>query len=390
MNDSNTPDVDQPKHRIPLGITSLAQNEREQFGQKVRLAMGCMESTSEPVKGKAMPLDEASIRQRLKALSQEIISHHADLLVLLVRFDYLRGWKPSGTSHCAAWMNLEIGSSIQSAWEYLRVGRKLRLLPTLRVLFRAGKLTLSKVRLITRVADEDNEKILCHAALDASVSDIQRLCQGYRWNDDDNSEGENDQALQQWNSRSLTWNEANNGSAHIHLILPPEIAQAYLNSIEHSLNRLEDDTDSQISQRRADAALLMTEPVNRVQAGRSPPLIDQRLNEQFMQQRRSHEISMFSFENKLRDDKASFRKVRTLSPTNYRLRVVDAQGQDIHDHSNAGFNESKTQSNYQSNDYTRVYFAKPIPDYYYSANSDRYVPLFTHDVARCVINDGCV
>ncbi len=71
MDDSNTPEVDQSEHRIPLGITSFAQNEREQFGQKVRLAMGCIEGTSEPVKGKAMPLDEESIRQRLKALSQE-------------------------------------------------------------------------------------------------------------------------------------------------------------------------------------------------------------------------------------------------------------------------------------------------------------------------------
>ncbi|MFT5046915.1 MAG: hypothetical protein ACI8UP_003896, partial [Porticoccaceae bacterium] len=87
MDDSNTPDVDQSEHRIPLSIASFAQNEREQFGQKVRLAMGCMEGIAEPMKGKALPLDEASIRQRLKALSQEITSHHADLLELLVRFD---------------------------------------------------------------------------------------------------------------------------------------------------------------------------------------------------------------------------------------------------------------------------------------------------------------
>ncbi|ASJ74181.1 hypothetical protein [Granulosicoccus antarcticus] len=92
--------------------------------------MECIEGTSEPVEGKAIPLDEASIRQRLKALSQEITSNHADLLELLVRFDDLEGWKTSGARYCAAWMNLEIGIGIQSGWEYLRVGRKLRTLPT--------------------------------------------------------------------------------------------------------------------------------------------------------------------------------------------------------------------------------------------------------------------
>ena len=33
-------------------------------------------------------------------------------------------------------------------------------------------------------------------------------------------------------SRALTWNETSNGSARIQLVLPPEIAQAFLNSVE--------------------------------------------------------------------------------------------------------------------------------------------------------------
>jgi hypothetical protein len=154
-------------------------------------------------------------------------------------------------------MNLEIGIGIRSGWEYLRVGRKLRALPTLRSLFRVGKLSWSKVRLITRVADEENEKLLCHAALDATVSDVERICQGYRWEDDDTS-GENARAMQQWGSRALTWDKASNGSTRIQLTLPPEIAQAFLNSVEHSLNQL-DASDCTLSQRRADAAVLMAE-----------------------------------------------------------------------------------------------------------------------------------
>jgi len=272
MDDSNQPYInnraavvseksDEPiPERMPFGLSGFGQKEREAFGRDVRLAMSCIEGTTQPKNVHAIPFDEPTIRHRLKVLSQEITSNHADLLELLVRFDDLEGWKSTGASHCAAWMNTEIGIGIRCGWEYLRVGRKLRVLPTLRSLFRVGKLSWSKVRLISRVANEDNEKFLCHAALDAAVSDVERICQGYRWQDDDNSgnEAENNQAMQQWTARSLTWDKASNGNTRIQLSLPPEIAQVFLKSVEHSLNQLEP-SDCKLSQRRADAAVLMAE-----------------------------------------------------------------------------------------------------------------------------------
>ena len=141
MDDSSTADTGKSNHRTPLGMGSFDHENHESFGENVRVAMECIEGSPEPVKGMAIPLDEDSIRQRLKVLSQEITSQHADLLELLARFDDLESWKTSGAHHCAAWMNLEIGIGLQTAWEYLRVGRKLRTLPTLQALFRAGKLT---------------------------------------------------------------------------------------------------------------------------------------------------------------------------------------------------------------------------------------------------------
>ena len=240
-----------------------------------------MEGTAEPVNVKAMPSNATDIRQRLKVLSQDITSSLADQIELLVRFDDLQGWKSSGANHCAAWMNVELGVSLKRGWEYLRIGRKLRLLPTTTALFRAGKLSWSKVRLIANVASKENEKTLCHAALDGSVSEVQRLCNGYRWQEGDKKEGEdNDRAVQQWQSRSFTWQETSIGSTRIQLTLPPDLAQAFLNSVEQSLNRLDnsekDDRDtsrdasneSNLSQRRADAAVLMAES-SLQQAGRN-------------------------------------------------------------------------------------------------------------------------
>ncbi len=103
------------------------------------------------------------------------------------------------------------------------------------------------------------------------MSDVQRLCSGYRWQEDDNDdqgESEKERALRQWDARSLTWDQTSTGSTRVQLILPPEIAQAFLNSVEHSLNQLDnsqlDDSQqevpkSKMSQRRADAAVLMAE-----------------------------------------------------------------------------------------------------------------------------------
>jgi len=82
--------------------------------------------------------------------------------------------------------------------------------------------------------------------------------EGYRWTDDDNGDTENTQAMQQWLSRSLTWSEASNGNTKIQINLPPEMAQAFLNSVEQSLNQT-DIASNNASQRRADAAVLMAE-----------------------------------------------------------------------------------------------------------------------------------
>jgi len=257
--------------RIPLGLSTFNEKDRQQFGQRARLAMALMDGSGAAAPGtasqttKANPRDVSSISQRLKSLNKDLASNLADQLELLVRFDDLQGWALSGSRHCAAWMNLELGISLPLGWEYLRAGRRLRNLPITTALFRAGQLGWSKIRLLTRVADGDNEGGLCHAALDASVSDLERLCNEYRWQEDgggNEAEAENIRSLQQWESRSFTWNTASNGSTHIRLSLPPEIAQAFLNSVEQSLAQLETSPGTNTctaTQRRADAAVLMAE-----------------------------------------------------------------------------------------------------------------------------------
>jgi hypothetical protein len=113
MEDSSPLNTKNSHSQSSFGISSFGANERQQFGQNVRLAMACIDSPVQPTNAKAMPSDEATIHHRLKALSQDITSSHADLLELLLRYDDIEGWKASGASHCAAWMNLELGISVQ-------------------------------------------------------------------------------------------------------------------------------------------------------------------------------------------------------------------------------------------------------------------------------------
>ena len=70
MDDSATSNTKNTDTRIAFGMSDFGEEQRQQFGQDVRIAMACIEGKDEPTNEKAMPFDESAIRQRLKALSQ--------------------------------------------------------------------------------------------------------------------------------------------------------------------------------------------------------------------------------------------------------------------------------------------------------------------------------
>ncbi len=73
-------------------------------------------------------------------------------------------------------------------------------------------------------------------------------------------------------------------------------------------------------------------------------------------------MTLFRYCGLLRNDKESFNTVRKLSPACYRFRIVDAEGQDILNRTNAGFVNGRTKSTFGHDehehdhgfDYTRV------------------------------------
>lgn len=228
-------------------------------------------------------LSASELNSKLRKISAEIDTHRAELIGLLVLFDDRKGWEANGARHCADWANSHLGIAKSSVYEFLRVGRELQKLPVIRGLFRGGELSWSKTKILTRVADKNNERDLANVALEATVSDVERFCREFRWPRSDAATIDPEtgrtladlQAEQQFNNRSFTWRDQSDGSVQIRLTLPPEKAQAVLKSMEHCVNELYepydtgDDVDTDVdadlttkptvSQKRADAIVLMAE-----------------------------------------------------------------------------------------------------------------------------------
>ena len=62
---------DKTDSQTSFGISSFGVNEREQFGQSLRLAMACIEGTAVADKTPAISSDETESCTRLKTIAQE-------------------------------------------------------------------------------------------------------------------------------------------------------------------------------------------------------------------------------------------------------------------------------------------------------------------------------
>jgi hypothetical protein len=82
------------------------------------------------------------------------------LLVLIREFDENTYWGLPGMCSCAHWLNMQCGIGMNAAREKVRVAHALKELPGISEAFRKGELSYSKVRAMTRVANEHNENYL--------------------------------------------------------------------------------------------------------------------------------------------------------------------------------------------------------------------------------------
>jgi len=99
---------------------------------------------------------DAAIGRLVRQMSSECYR----MLVLVREFDDRFGWRKWSFKSCAEWLAYRSEISLSAAREKVRTAHALRSLPAISEAFAEGRLSYSKVRALTRVADVHHEDLL--------------------------------------------------------------------------------------------------------------------------------------------------------------------------------------------------------------------------------------
>lgn len=176
-------------------------------------------------------------------------------LLAVAEFDRREAWHEYAMVSCAAWLAWQVNLDMRAAREKVRVAQALARFPTVRQQMSLGRLCYTKVRAITRVATEANERELVSMALYATSNQVERIVAAMRRAtaaDDDSDRS----ALRR---RSLSYVVTDDQEMVITLRCLPADGAAFLAAAERFMPDL--DTDDPASNRdaarRADGAILM-------------------------------------------------------------------------------------------------------------------------------------
>jgi hypothetical protein len=156
----------------------------------------------------------------------------ARFLALLREFDTQRYWEPAGFHSCAHWLNLKCSIGLNAAREKLRVAHALADLPKIAAAFAAGRLSYSKVRAMTRIADTSNEDYLMMIATHGTAWHVETLVQKYRRvrRVQDAEREKTPQSL-----RSLNWYYDEDDCLVIKARLPAECGAVVIQALEQAM-----------------------------------------------------------------------------------------------------------------------------------------------------------
>ncbi len=209
-----------------------------------------------------VPMDDVGLVSRLHQLARAGDRTLAEQLRLLPAFEASGVWRAAGCRDCVAWLDRELGISRVYAFEYLRAARVLPELPVIESLFATGKLSWSKVRELTRVADARCEAELAAASLDLSVSETIELCRRWRHRErnvdgDGGGERSAEDALAAatalaFAERSVTWRQVTEAKMRIVLELTTAEGVEWLKANECAEDELREE-DARARNRAGDA-----------------------------------------------------------------------------------------------------------------------------------------
>jgi hypothetical protein len=177
-------------------------------------------------------------------------------LQLVAEFDRRDGWGAHGIKSCAHWLAWQCGMSPVTAREHVRVARALLDLPLLATAFAEGRLSYSKIRAVTRVAEPETEQVLLELAVAATASQLDRVVREWRRSDrvDEGVVAEKRQ-FQHW------WDD--DGMLVVRMRLAPEEGADFLAAVE-SRSEAATRRDRAAAKRSSDGTVPGAEPVAEV------------------------------------------------------------------------------------------------------------------------------
>jgi len=102
------------------------------------------------------------------------------MLLLIAELDRRGPWCTFGCKTCAHYLNWKCGIALGAAREKVRTARALSGLPLVSEAFGSGRISYSKARALTRVANEHNEQSLLDIALAGTATHVERIVRHYR------------------------------------------------------------------------------------------------------------------------------------------------------------------------------------------------------------------
>ena len=209
------------------------------------------------------PLSDAEqLGEQITELCSYIYAAESRLLALIHEFDDKQYYEKLGFCSCAHWLNFKCGIGMNAAREKVRVANALAKLPKMDERFSKGELSYSKVRAMTRIADETNEDYLLMIAKHGTAHHVEKLVSKYR-----TAKRVQDASVanEQYRDRELSHYYDHDGCLVIKARLPAEQGALIVNALEMAMDkdfRVSDVTADQmplgqtsqpIAVRRADA-----------------------------------------------------------------------------------------------------------------------------------------
>ena len=191
----------------------------------------------------------------LCGLAARVAASMCEFLLAVAVYDGVRGWERWECHDMAGWLSWKCGVAPGTAREYVRVARALEDLPLIRERFRAGRLSYSQVRALTRVATGASEPLMVGLAESSTGAQLERIVRAYRRCE----EAQLDTAERRDQGRYLRLGWDDDGNVVGSFRLPAETGTGLMTAIEAATTRQAvDDADADgarepVSAARADA-----------------------------------------------------------------------------------------------------------------------------------------